>query len=85
MISRFEILPGAKFTIKAFHPSSLAVFPLSVSISEAETMSVQQSDYEVYPVTVGIAGQELTLFFTADGMLIKNVEQGGKVVIEYIP
>ena len=85
MISRFEIAPGREFRIKAFHPSSLSVLPLDVSIGEAESIVVQDADYEVYPVSIGIVGQKLTMFFTAEGLLVKDVEQDGTVVIEYVP
>jgi hypothetical protein len=32
---------------------------------------------------VRIAGQELTMYVAEDGALVKDVEQGGRLVIEY--
>lgn len=82
MLSRFDLADAAKFTIQAFHPSSLSVLPLDVSVGEVEEVDVRGVTYSAYRITIGIAGQQMIMHVTEDGALVRDAEQGGRLVIE---
>ncbi|MDQ7780935.1 MAG: transglutaminase-like domain-containing protein [Planctomycetota bacterium] len=82
LISRFELKDGAEFTVKAFHPSSMSVLPLVVKVGKAQKLVVRGKEHEAFETEILIAGTKLNMFYTKQGMLVKDMEQNGKVVVE---
>ena len=83
MLSRFDLAEETVFTIDAFHPASMSVLPLKVSIGNLEQITVRETVFQAYRIAIEILGQTLIMHVTEDGALIRDSEQGGRLVIEY--
>ena len=82
LLSRFELKEGAAFRVKAFHPSSLSVLPFDIAVGKKAKITVAGKERETLEVTLSIAATRLTLFVTADGLIVRDEEAGGKLVVD---
>ncbi|MHC5039287.1 MAG: transglutaminase-like domain-containing protein, partial [Planctomycetota bacterium] len=82
LLSRLPLKEGATFNVSAFHPSSLNVLPLAVTVGAASKIKVREVEYEAFEVTVKVATSTLTFSVTAEGLIVRDVEAGGRLVVD---
>jgi hypothetical protein len=83
MLSRFKLSEGAEIKAKAFHPSSLSVHALVVKVGKSSKVVIRGVEHEALDVKVHIATTVINFSVTPAGLVVKDVESGGRLVVEY--
>jgi hypothetical protein len=83
LLSRFELRDGMDFSVMAFHPSSVSVLPLKIRVGDNRRVEVAGKIYFARDVEIRIAGHKLEMLVDESGMVLRDSEQGGTIVIEY--
>jgi transglutaminase-like putative cysteine protease len=83
LLSRFPVEEGKTFQIQAFHASTLSVVVLDVRVGKPAKLAVRGVEFEAFETKVKIGATELTFHLTKAGLIVKEIEQGGNLVIEF--
>lgn len=73
---------GQVASFKVFHPSSMQVLPGQVTVKGAESIDWNGNKVECSVLDLSLAGTPLKMYVDERGVLLRQTEQGGAVVID---
>ena len=75
---------GVTVAFKIFHPSSMQVLPMQVTVKEKEKITYQEREEECWFFDLNMAGTKITIYVDDRGRVLKDLEQKGAMVIELV-
>ncbi|MBU0755409.1 MAG: transglutaminase domain-containing protein, partial [Planctomycetes bacterium] len=79
MLSRLDLIPGETLQVPVFRPAVSRVMPLQVEYRGVEEAVVGNRSREVRVFQILGAGQEMHILLDEQGLLLEEVEQGGRI------
>ncbi len=73
---------GRVTVFKVFHPSTMQLLPAQVTVRDRERITVNGQECKCWALDVSLAGTPLTMWVDDQGRLLKDVEAGGRMVVE---
>ena len=74
----------ATFLIKVFHPSSMQILPVQITVGEKEAIEVGGASHDCTVCDVVIAGPPLKLWGDGQGRILRETEAGGRMGVELV-
>jgi hypothetical protein len=75
---------GQTAAFKVFHPSSMQVLPGQVTAKGVETIDWSGKQVECSVLDISLAGTPIQMFVNERGVLLRQTEQGGAVVVDLV-
>ncbi len=82
LLAAAPLRSGASFSFKAFHPSSMQLLPVQVTVSGREAIEVSGETHECWVCDLVIAGTPLKLWVDDQGRVLRESEGGGRLIVE---
>lgn len=75
---------GFSKTIKVFHPSSMRVLVMKITVKGKEEIELSGKRASCTAVDILLAGTPISMWVDDQGRLVRDVEAGGKMVVELV-
>lgn len=82
LLSAVPLEEGAVIALKVFHPSSMQLLPVEITVGALESIALAGGTHEGRKVTLVSAGTPLETWVDAGGRLLRESEGGGRLVVE---
>jgi hypothetical protein len=82
LLSAMPLEEGATVAFQCFHPTSMQLLPVEITVGAKETIELGGEPYECTRCKLVIAGTPLELWVDARGRLLRETEGGGRLVVE---
>ena len=82
LLAGIPLTPGTGITLRAFHPTSMQLLPVRITVGAKETIAVGGVEVDCTVCELNIAGTPLRLWVDARGRIRRETEGGGRLVVE---
>ncbi|NIM12964.1 MAG: hypothetical protein GTO45_12625 [Candidatus Aminicenantes bacterium] len=75
---------GKTVHFKIFHPSSMQLLPVQVTVKDQEQITINGKVYKSWPLDIIMAGVNLKMWVDETGRLLRDSERNGAIVIDLL-